>query len=103
MSAMSFHAIDPLATAAFGMACFAAGGLAAFVALLVVLRHQGPSSPPPAIATALDDRLAEAAERWAAGRGTPGLANWAHHRLCSFIEAGQRRSDAPRKSWRARP
>ncbi len=101
---MHFHAIDPLTTTAFGLVCFVAGGLVMF--LLSVLLKQRPEANAGqvrSITPGLNDHLAMTAQHWAQRRGTPDLANWAHHRLRTFVTSAQRPPDPPTSSWRDRP
>lgn len=100
--AMDVIVLDPVATTAFGVACFSAGGLVTAAVLAFRQHRRADSDVAPAIAPALDDTLSRMAERWASARGTPGLSRWAHHRLRSLVRAGQRPPDPPSSSWRAR-
>lgn len=92
---MSWHAVDPLITTAFGVACFLAG-------VLVTVwwqrhrRRQFRPAPlmgrPTVIDAETDAELAAQARRWANQRGRPDLAGLAHHRLRTTIAWDQRRA-----------
>ena len=66
--------IDPLATSAFGLACFALGGASA--ALLIKTNRRLPARRQalPPLDAHVEALIDEEAVRWAAQRGTPYVA-----------------------------
>lgn len=65
------------------LSCFTLGGVTAWLILWLV-RSERPTATPPqpvSIDPNLDNQMAQHAANWAQQRGTPQLADLAHHRL----------------------
>lgn len=78
---------DPWATVVFAVACSSSGALITALFYEWLHKQVQPTIAAPRLSDVLDGDLRHRAQDWAAGRGTPDLAGWAHRRLRTFVDA----------------